>query len=556
MSRNSITIKALAALLAVFAVPAWAQNIAVSSANNVRPNEQFTLTVNATGGAASLAGVNLRISGQGTNIHGASGIQVADGLVLNGHSVQSNTLSSNNDLRVVVVNTATTSNFTGDGSIAAITARAGQLLPNGATIPFTVDTGVSASSDNLGAVVGSTFTSGVVTIVTPFPLVETFDDGGGDGWTFFNAGGAPPLFFGNISSATPASALEFNTLEFRSFGQWQGPASIVESYQGNLISFEYDLTSNKSLASEIGMTRMRAADGLFHIVPELVVDPGTASPSPSEKSYTMMVQVGNDPNQPLNIQPVWDGANFVSDGQDPPGSGIPADLVLQMQDFRARRWSKAAIDAAATLAETLDLSNSGDYFQVPGTIVPWYPVDLNRPNDFLQSPTLFTDMGGNPVWGFTKGANQLTETEQIAWHQKTGVTTVAANTLYRADFRVNTDFADPVKGAGFRVRLNTTGQTGGVFLNQAAITGINSNISVPGQGDVGILDMYPRAGSPVIVSVYFWPNAEVVGANILFAFDWNDLGNVGGNANDQAGSLWVDQIQLYSIPTGSITPIE
>jgi hypothetical protein len=549
MSKGNLYIKGLALLLTVIAVNGWSIPAVTVESRTVAPDELVTLSVNVTEGD-TVAGANLRISGQGAGLNASDGLVGGDGSINNGHSASFNALSSNNDFRSVVYNPTTSTNFSGPGTLHTITGRVGTSLATGATIPFTVDTAASALSDTGGSVIsGVTFNSGTLTVATQFPFAEPFDGTTGNGWTYFNNAGG--IFeFGNVFNDLPGGSLVIQNPEDRSFGFWIGPTTITQSFRGNLVIHTFNIQSNKSNPLDVQTTRWRGSDNLFHFAHEHVIDPGFQSPTNEGfVGYTLVTEHDNDPNSPNNVQPVWDAYRF-----NPAGAG---DVVMTMDNYGALRYDTSAIRAASTVViPDVDLSDPGDgtLTVTLGTDIPVSVIIPSRPDDFFQAPEVFlTDMG-QPVFGFNKV--NTAENESFAFIQKTLTTgpTVAANTMYIADFTLNTDVADTIRTANTRCRVNLVGLEPGSQINW--VEGFMSSVnSLAGGTPTTTLDKSPRPGQPSVVSLYMIPSPKAVGALFQFSFDYNE--NTGpGFLNDAAGRIWVDNIVLRSVPLSSLTPIE
>lgn len=564
MSKRTNSLSAVLAIVAMYAAGSWAgaQTVTVES-RTVSPDEAFTLNVNMSG-AASAAGVNLRITGMGSGLDAGTGLAAAQGTINNGHATNTNVLSGLNDFRAVIYNPTTSTNFTGDGVLHTISGRVGNNLANGATIPFTIDSSASAVANSAGAVLAATFNSGVLTVSTPFPQSNDFVNADDNGWTFFNAGTLPPennLFgFQNVTKSTPGGSLGFISFEPYSWGFWQSPNSVAPVYRGNLVQHTLNLAANRTVQQIADgfhiYLRMRSDDRtLFHHINEMVVDAGAQSPQAAGTNYSLITERDDDTNSPVNSSLYFDAAHLRYVNPTTPVNN--SDLIITANSYTNARWSKAAWEGAKQAVITnFDLTSPTT--NVPGTAIPYpYRPDLTpapAPR-FFTSPTAFFTDGAAPVWGYEKTAGQA-NTDRDMLHllgKDASGAVVEANHGYIAEFTVNTNLSetDVAFNPHFRIRVNLTGLQGnGLFNQQAWIATVNSFANSGSN-----FDKLPRAGAPKVLKLYMLPHPTAVGANFQFSFDYNEVTD-DITVNPIASRIWVSRIDLYRVPLASISPIE
>lgn len=586
MSRNSARAAGLAACLALVSASGWAQTALTVESRTVAPDEAFTLAVDLTGGAGGAAGVNLRLTGQGDGLDQDTGLSASQGNILSGHATSTNTLDSLNDFRAVVYNSAATTNFTGDGLLHTLSGRSAHDLLNGETVTFSFDAAGTAVSDAAGMVLATTTNDGVLTISTPFPQENDFPAADNNGWTFFNTGAEPPannfFEFTNAFENTPGGSLEIINIEYRATASWTSPSTVAPTYRNNLVAHVFNVNTNKANAfldtggNAVGANgggrssvdiRFRNADGTFHRVLEHGISPGQASPvSGAGRDYTLLVDRDSDPNSPVLSQAVFDAQQFLNDQL------TSSDIAYTINSYRNIRFDREALYAASTPVDLqgFDLTridgNPGVYLSTEPDLDPfgtgplevfWAPFWLNAEANgfgaFFRKPTHFRDRGGNAVWGFRKETDQVSDVDRFGFFAKAALgVEVQADTMYIAEFVMNTDIADTLNAPNYRVRVNLFGaapsgmEEFGAF-NEVFVLNINSAVLSDGGGmPVTNMAAYPRPGAPVVNRLYILPQPESVGATFQFSLDFNEV--FASILNTAEGSVWLSEVRLRSLP--------
>jgi len=572
MTKYSALLKATAALAALtFSAQGWAVPGLSVESRTVAPEEAFTINVNLTEGN-TVAGANLRLQGQGS---GLSSLSAGAGSISSGHTTDTNVLSNLNDFRAVIFNPTTTTNFTGDGVLHTLSGRVSSTAADGQVISFDFDESQSALSDAAGnAIAGATFTTGNLTVDTPFPYDQGFPTADGNGWTFFDGGaGLPPFNFGDMTEGTPGGSLTMGAHGKRSDGTWTGPTTITPNYSDNLVVHTFNVSTNKTAPSQLlSDMQVRGADDYFHQVFSTVVNPGAGSPLQTAKNFVLVTERDGDPLSPTNITPVFEVSRFFFQAAEPATN----DTVYTLDNYSARRYSTTAVlNASTTEVASFDLTASGSYFNFGGGNLAIYPIFENPPSgtpeqvpdEYFQSPTFFTTDGANPVWGYEKDAVQANQVRLIGVQTKNldggGAPVTQAGEMYIAEFTVNTDIAQAILGPTFRCRVNLFGNPPGGNagdpsddFNQASITIVNSVVKEVTPGVFTTLAKYPTPGNPEVIRVYVQPApGNDVGANFQFSFDMVDI-NSGALANNATGRVWVSNIALKSVNLGTVSPIE
>jgi hypothetical protein len=580
MSRNSARVAALAACLALPSAQVWAQAALTVESRTVSPDEAFSLSVDLTGGASGAAGVNLRLTGQGDGVNQDEGLSVTQGTILAGHSVSVNTLDGNDDFRAVVYNSTATANFTGDGRLFSLQGRVAHDAINGQMVTFGFDAGNTAVADGTGQVLNSTRSNGVLTVSTPFPQTNDFPAADNNGWEFLSVGssvvpGEDFFEFEDSFPATPGGSLQITNIEYRATGRWRAPDTVAPHYRSNLVAHVFNVASNKANAflddsgNAVGANasgrasvdfRLREEDGQFHTVLEHGISPGQASPvSGGGRDYVLFVDRDDNPASPVIRRPIVEQSQFLNQNL------VTSDIVLSANSYRNARFDREALLAASAPVDLqgFDLTRVNgdpnvylstepdlDPFGLGGPLeIPWNPFWLNptpplASGDVFRKPTHFRDFGGAAVWGFRKEADQVNDADRFAFFTKAALgVTVQANTIYIAEFVMNTDIADTINAPNYRVRANLfgaapSGQEAFGTFNEVYVKNVNTANSAT-------LPEYPRPGAPVVNRLYFMPQPQSVGGTFNFSVDFNEV--AAGPPNTATGSLWLSEIRLRSV---------
>jgi len=560
---------------ALMANMAGAQGVAIGSANGVSPGSTVEVPVTISGGDGSAAGVNLKLQYNDASLK--SPVGGVAGTIYNGHTLNQNTPATG-QYRSVIYNSAATTAFTSTGLLQNLSVALKSTLPNGHVVALTPLAG-SAISNLTGTAVGTlaAFSAGSVTISTPYPTNIDARNTPPAGWLGVNDSGAgqPWLFEdADASHVAPQGMGVRNSGGFRTNGFWLSPEAGYPLYdEKNLLIAEFTVSANTATPVPGALTRFRTVQitpgqgddqatidrkvstlatlseyGVDRAQPQR--DGGAAQhilPTSTPRVYRFPIQTEGTTDQVWPFKRLaWDQIVFEE--------GVSTNLAYYLQDVKIKRYNLEEVEPLLADIAGGDITTFQPLFQAApdnlsvGTL---FRPDA-RPFETYRSPfakLIATNAIGYEYDGSNDMIYSFIDTGEVSGPTLVSRFTgfrVQPNTLYLAEFYVNSSVANAFDAPGQRYRINIW-PTGEFWVVTTTSRGNNPTIA--------------SNGTDRIVRLWFIPSAEAAtadlgqGAHLNLSFDAFNFYIV-DNDSRSAGTVSVNRIRFRGVPLSSLTPIE